>query len=114
VHAYGVVHRDVKPANVLVDNGLTARIGDFGIARSLGRNAGGVTATHVHTVAAQGTCLYMAPEYLKGICSPLVDSFAFGLVVLELLTVRPRGSNRMCSSSFVTTHWVMATWAVRC
>jgi serine/threonine protein kinase len=75
-------------ANVLLDRGCTGRIGDFGIAKSLS-NAGGVTATHMHTNQAMGTQVYMSPEYKNGQISTKVDSFAFGLVVLEALTAYP-------------------------
>ena len=88
LHSCGVVHRDIKPANLLVDRGQTARIGDFGVARTLGCNTSGGTAARLHTSGTAGTCLYMSPEYKNGTCSALVDSFALGVVVLELLTGR--------------------------
>jgi serine/threonine protein kinase len=75
-------------ANVLLDRGCIGRIGDFGIAKSL-RNTGGATATHMHTNHVMGTQVYMSPEYKNGHISTKVDSFAFGLVVLESLTGYP-------------------------
>jgi serine/threonine protein kinase len=81
-----VIHRDVKSANVLLDNGRHDRVGDFGIARSLNDNHSGITATHMHTENVMGTQVYMTPEYKSGELSTKVDTFAFGLVVLETLT----------------------------
>ncbi len=82
-----VIHRDVKSANVLLDRGCQGRIGDFGIARSLKDNGGGITFTHVQTEHVIGTQVYMAPEYHRGDeLSTKVDAFAFGLVVIETLT----------------------------
>ena len=73
-----VVHRDVKSANVLIDNGCVGRIGDFGIARSV-RDTCGVTATLLQTQAPMGTTIYMSPECMLGDLSYKVDAFAFGL-----------------------------------
>ncbi len=60
VHAAGLVHRDVKPANVLLDGGRRPRLTDFGIARALD----GATATTAGVVT--GTAAYMAPEQVRG------------------------------------------------
>ncbi len=76
-----VIHRDVKIAYVLLDRSCLGRIGDFGIARSLNYNSAGIT--HMHTEHVMGTQVYMAPEYKNGNLSTRVDSFAFGLVVIE-------------------------------
>ena len=79
-HAKGVVHRDVKPSNVMVDGEGVVRILDFGIAR-LG--AGGLTRTGV----VLGTINYMSPEQLAGqVVDARADIFSAGLVGYELLT----------------------------
>jgi len=84
VHARGVVHRDVKPGNVFVDERDHARLGDFGIARAV--DASALTATGF-TV---GTVAYLAPEQLEGrALTPAVDVYALGLVMIECLTGRP-------------------------
>jgi len=75
-HAKDVVHRDVKPANIFLQNGL-ALLGDFGIAR--GRDAA-LTATG----DSPGTLLYMAPEQMEGLpATPRTDVYAAGLVLWE-------------------------------
>ena len=81
-------HLDVKSANVLLDAGCTGRIGDFGIARSA-KDHLGVTATHLQTGVPMGTTIYMSPECKNGELSYKVDSFAFGLVIIEVLTGLP-------------------------
>ena len=59
-----VIHRDVKSANVLLDRGCHGRVGDFGIAKSLKDNGGGITFTHLQTEHVMGTVtqVYMVPE----------------------------------------------------
>jgi serine/threonine protein kinase len=80
-HRLTVVHRDVKPANVLFDADGRPRLSDFGTARLAGM--GGVTATGL----VIGTAPYLAPEQVKGqgVGTP-ADVYALGLVVLECLT----------------------------
>jgi len=83
VHERGVVHRDVKPANVLLTGDGRARLADFGIARLV--NAPGVTRSGF-TIGTPG---YLAPEQLNGDCiSPAIDMYALGLVLLECVTGR--------------------------
>ena len=81
VHARGVVHRDVKPANVLLDTDDHPWLTDFGIARIV--DATRVTATGV----VVGTAAYMAPEQVRGeAVGPPADVYALGLVLLEAAT----------------------------
>jgi len=83
-HSKGVVHRDVKPANVLLDEAGRAYLADFGIARLL---EGSSVATRTGLV--QGTPSYMAPEQALGSkVDRLADVYALGVVAFECLTGR--------------------------
>ncbi len=84
-----VIHFDVKSANVLLDRGCQDRIGDFGIAKSLNDNNAGIALTHIQTEHILGTQVYMASEYKNGNLSTKVNTFAFGLVIIETLTGLP-------------------------
>jgi serine/threonine-protein kinase len=83
-HARGIVHRDVKPANVLLDEGGRAYLADFGIARML-EGSPIVTATGL----IQGSPTYMAPEQAMGEkVDRLADVYALGVMAFECLTGR--------------------------
>ena len=82
-HRLGVVHRDLKPQNVMIDKDGNAKIMDFGIARSL--HTKGVTGTGVII----GTPEYMAPEQAEGRdIDHRVDIYALGAILFEMVTGR--------------------------
>jgi serine/threonine-protein kinase len=80
-HTQGVVHRDVKPANIIIDEQERARLTDFGIARTLG------DSRLTQTGHAVGTVAYMAPEQVMGgQIDGRADLYAAAVVVFEMLT----------------------------
>jgi serine/threonine protein kinase len=85
-HAAGVIHRDLKPQNVLVVDDEHVKIVDFGIAKALCGEFSDLTAAN----AMMGTPGYMAPEVAlaRGSSHPTVDIFAVGVILYELLAGR--------------------------
>ncbi len=81
-HDSGVVHRDVKPGNILLEADDRALLADFGIARLLAESS-----RHTRTGDTIGSPAYLAPEQVTGgQLSPAVDVYSLGLVLLEALT----------------------------
>lgn len=89
-HQKGVIHRDLKPGNILVDDAGRAKILDFGVARATDAD---VQATTLHTAAGQliGTLPYMSPEQVAGDPQQLdtrSDVYALGVLCFQLLAGR--------------------------
>lgn len=82
-HRQGVVHRDVKPGNLLLNSDDTVKIGDFGIARFADESSAGLTTTG----QIIGTSAYLSPERALGRpAGPPADMYALGCVLYELLS----------------------------
>ncbi len=98
-HANGMVHCDVKPGTVMIDQGGNVYLTDFGIARH--------SDSTTTTLATVGTAAYMAPEQIRGEpVSPATDIYALGVMLYEMLTgQRPfKGDEKGTDSSGATAN----------
>lgn len=85
IHAKGFVHRDVKPANILIDADGRARLSDFGIIKSVNEKANQTKALTLSGMTI-GTPEYMAPEMAEGkACDAAADQYALAVTVFQML-----------------------------
>ena len=85
-HQHGIIHRDVKPANIMISKTGAVKVMDFGIARAIADAGNPVT----QTAAVIGTAQYLSPEQARGVkVDARSDVYSLGCVLYEILTGEP-------------------------
>lgn len=101
-----VVHRDVKPNNVMLDSDYNAHLGDFGLARILLRRSNDDDHNNFVTTMVAGTPGYLAPEVsYTGRATPESDVYSFGMVVLEIVSGRRTRGMTLEENSLLDHVW---------
>ncbi|CAN1232585.1 LysM domain receptor-like kinase 3 [Linum perenne] len=96
------IHRDIKSANILIDNNLRGKVADFGLAK-----LAKIEGTLVPSQVLVGTFGYMPPEYIRlKAVSPKVDVYAFGVILYELISgkdaiIQPNGESQIEATTLV-------------
>ncbi|KAL8506343.1 hypothetical protein ACS0TY_017280 [Phlomoides rotata] len=77
-----IIHLDIKPQNILLDEHYNAKLADFGLSKLMDKNQSNVVTT------MRGTPGYLAPEWLSAVITEKVDVYSFGVVILEIMSGR--------------------------
>lgn len=98
-----IIHRDVKTANILLDNNMNAKLADFGISK-IARHGQG---SHASTSMAKGTHGYIDPEYLRtSKVTEKSDVYSFGVVLFEMICGRKAANGSQDEEEFNLIDWV--------
>ncbi|KAK4587257.1 hypothetical protein RGQ29_024106 [Quercus rubra] len=104
-----IIHCDIKPQNVLLDNNNTAKIADFGLAKLLMPNQ---TRTNTNV---RGTMGYIAPEWLKNApVTAKVDVYSFGVMLLEIIYCRKHMDLHPTAKSAEVEYTILTDWVLSC
>nr|XP_045090527.1 receptor kinase-like protein Xa21 [Aegilops tauschii subsp. strangulata] len=109
-----MIHCDLKPSNILLDDNMTAHVGDFGLARfKVGSTMSSLGNSNSSSVAVMGTIGYAAPEYAGGgQVSTAADVYSFGVVLLEIF-VRRRPTDDMFKDGLNIVNFIEASFPGR-
>ncbi|KAL0443838.1 UNVERIFIED_CONTAM: putative LRR receptor-like serine/threonine-protein kinase [Sesamum latifolium] len=105
-HGYSspIVHCDLKPSNVLLDDDMVAHVSDFGISKLLTEDQ------LIVQTKSLGTIGYVAPEFgSTGLVSTMVDVYSYGIFLIETFT-RKKPTDEMFSAEFTMKSWVSESY----
>ncbi|KAF7046676.1 hypothetical protein CFC21_055693 [Triticum aestivum] len=109
LHNTHIFHLDLKPANILLDKDMVAKIGDFGLSRLFGSMQTYMTASHI-----KGTFGYMPPEYIDGqVISQKFDVFSLGVIMIQIMAGKEGYSNYPRTPRKEFIKHVCEKWRVR-
>ncbi|XP_047268380.1 receptor kinase-like protein Xa21 [Capsicum annuum] len=101
-----IVHCDLKPSNVLLNEDMVAHVGDFGISKIFA-----VSKSIAHTETL-GTLGYIAPEYgSEGIVSTSGDVYSYSIMLMEILTKRRPTDEEICSENLDLRKWMTQSFS---
>ncbi|KAL5718617.1 hypothetical protein ACHQM5_011501 [Ranunculus cassubicifolius] len=108
-----IIHCDIKPENILLDEELTAKVSDFGMAKLIGRDFSRVLTT------MRGTWGYVAPEWISGVAiTAKADVYSYGMTLLEIIGGRrnvetPPSGKGQVKEGTTEEKWFFPPWAAR-